>query len=97
MYKRRKKTAASRKPGAYKAPARRKRRRIAGTSTSSSPSVGAATLMLGGKRYKKASCHKTKTDAKNAAKSKRNAGALARVVKSGVGYCVFSRGRASKG
>lgn len=93
MYKRRKKTAASRKPGASKAPARRKRRRIAGT-----PAESPATIMISGiGRYKKSTCHKSKTEATKSAESRRAKGLKARVLKSGTGYCVYTRGRASKG
>ena len=77
-------TAKRRKTGA---PKRKRKARVAG-----SPSP--ATISVSGiGRFKKSSCHKNKTDAKKAAENKRTRGAKARVLKSGTGYCVYSRGR----
>ncbi len=85
---RKKSTAAKRrKPGASK------RKRKARVGAAASPS----TISISGiGRFKKSSCHKNKTEAKKAAESKRARGAKARVLKSGTGYCVYSRGRAAK-
>lgn len=53
-----------------------------------------STKKLGGKVYKKKSCHTSKTAATKAAKTHRAKGkkARARVVKNGSGYCVYTRG-----
>lgn len=47
-------------------------------------------------RYKKATCHKTKTDAKKSADRARATGKNARVRKSTTGYCVYTRGAGRK-
>jgi len=84
---RKKTTTKRRKTGAPK------RKRKARVGASPSP----ATITVSGVgRFKKATCHKTKTDAKKAADNKRAHGAKARVVKSSTGYCVYTRGRAGK-
>lgn len=44
------------------------------------------------RKYKKVSCHTTKTAATKKAKSMRNGGKTASVRKVGKGYCVFSAG-----
>lgn len=81
----RKSTAKRRKTGA---PAKRKKARV-GASPSSISISGIG-------RFKKSSCHKNKTEAQKAAENKRARGAKARVLKSGTGYCVYSRGRTAK-
>jgi len=85
---RRRRTA---KPGASKAPAKRRNRRVSGTADTLPPTV----MVSGVGRYKKSTCHKTITEAKKAAEGKRSKGVRARVLKSSTGYCVYTRGRAS--
>lgn len=46
------------------------------------------------RKYRKTSCHTTKTAAKKKAASMRKAGNTASVRKSGKGYCVWSAGKA---
>lgn len=46
------------------------------------------------RKYKKVSCHTTKTAAKKKAASMRKGGKTASVRKSGKAYCVFSAGSA---
>lgn len=84
--KRRKATTKRRKSSG--APKRKRKSRVG-----SSP----ATIAVSGiGRFKKSTCHKSKTEAKKAAENKRARGAKARVLKSGTGYCVYTRGRAAK-
>lgn len=83
-----KSSSTRRKPGASKAP--RKRKRVSGTA-----SATPATMAISGVKFTKSTCHKTKTDAKKTAEGKRKRGYNARVVKSASGgYCVYSRRRA---
>lgn len=76
-----------------------KRRTTKGASKKRKSRVGAAaespeTIMISGiGRYKKASCHTTKTAAQKQAKSVRSQGGKARVLKNGAGFCVYKRGR----
>jgi hypothetical protein len=72
------------KPGASKAPAKR---RVSGTAATPKK-----RLVFSGKAYTQAGCAKTKTAAKSLAAGKRKQGKLARVVSSGAGYCVYTRG-----
>lgn len=51
-----------------------------------------ATKVFGGVRFTKKACGKTKTAAKATADSLRKKGKKARVVKTTVGYCVYTRG-----
>jgi len=69
------------------APKRRKRVGVAAL---------AQTVSIGGVNFKKNTCHKTKTDAQKAAERARGTGRKARVLKSGTGFCVYTRGRARK-
>jgi len=49
------------------------------------------------RKYKKVSCHRTKTAAKSEATKMRNSGKTARVTKTGSGtYCVYSAGMRKK-
>ena len=48
------------------------------------------------RKYKKVSCHTTKSAAKKKAKSMRNGGKTASVRKIGKGYCVYSAGNARR-
>ena len=57
---------------------------------SSSASSTPATMKVGDKMYRKASCHATEAGAKSAAKKLRATGKNARVK----GKCVYARGRA---
>lgn len=50
--------------------------------------------MATARKYKKVSCHTTKTAATQKAKSMRNGGSTASVRKNGKAYCVFSAGKA---
>lgn len=79
--KRRKTTSGKRKTGATKAKSRRK---VAGTP---------ATVTIAGSKFTKTACSRLKTDAKKAADRARAGGKNARVIKSGTGYCVYTRGR----
>jgi hypothetical protein len=88
-----KKKATSRRkarPGASKAPKRRRKASVKGAA----PAAPATIMISGIGRYKKSTCHKTKTDAQKSAEGKRAKGQKARVRKSGTGYCVYARGRA---
>jgi len=77
------------RPGASKAPKRRRKASVKGAAASP------ATITIAGiGRYKKSTCHKTKSDAQKSAEGKRAKGQKARVLKSGTGYCVYARGRA---
>lgn len=78
------------RPGASKAPKRRRKAKVSG-----SPPAAPATVMISGiGRYKRSSCHKSKADAQKSAEARRSKGQKARVLKSGTGYCVYARGRA---
>jgi hypothetical protein len=78
------------RPGASKAPKRRRK-----ASVKAVPTVSGATKTIGGKRYTKTVCSLTKTDAKKRADNTRKAGKLARVVPNagGKGYCLYVRGK----
>lgn len=54
------------------------------------------TIAIAGVKFKKTTCHKTKTQAAAAAGKMRTSGKRARVIQSGTGFCVYSRGRAKK-
>lgn len=57
-----------------------------------------ATSKASSRKYKKVSCHKTKTAAKSAAKTMRGTGKTAQVKKSAAGvYCVYSAGKRKTG
>lgn len=56
-----------------------------------------ATSKASSRKYKKVSCHKTKTAAKQTAVKMRSGGKTASVRKSGDGYCVFSAGKRKVG
>lgn len=56
------------------------------------PAAAKATRTFSGKRYKKNTCSATKTAATATAKKVRSKGKAARVVKTKVGYCVYTRG-----
>lgn len=71
------------KPGASKAP---KRKRV---SAAAGPKK---RIAIAGKFYTHDSCTKTKTAATHLAASKRKAGKLARVVSNGKMFCVYTRG-----
>jgi len=58
-----------------------KKRKVSGTPK--------ATKVIGGKRFKRKSCHTTKTAAKKAAEAIRKRGMTARVI----GGCVYQGGR----
>jgi hypothetical protein len=77
------------RPGASKAPKRRRKASVKGAA----PAAPATIMISGIGRYKKSTCHKTKSDAQKSAESKRARGQKARVLKSGTGYCVYARGR----
>lgn len=62
-----------------KSPMRRNRTSIAGTKAK--------------RKYRKVSCHTTKTVAKKKAVSLRNSGSTATVRKTKGGYCVYSAGK----
>jgi len=62
-----------------------------------SSTTATKTKVLGGKRYTKVSCSKTKTAAKKAADGIRAKGGTARVVKSGSAHCVYKGPRAKSG
>ena len=87
-----KKSTRRRKTGAKaKAPGRKRKARVGAASA-----APAATISISGiGRFKKSTCHKTKTDAQKSAEAKRSRGAKARVIKSGTGYCVYTRGRSA--
>lgn len=91
----RKSTTRRRKPGA-KSPGRKRKARIKGTSTRNvtTQNAGSYIAISGVGRFKKSTCHKNKSEAQRAAESKRARGARARVIKSGTGYCVYTRARA---
>lgn len=96
MVTKRKSTTRRRKPGA-KAPGRKRKARVKGLPRRdvTTQNAGSFISVSGVGRFKKSTCHKTKTDAKKAAAAKRSGGALARVRKNAKGgYCVFTRGRA---
>jgi hypothetical protein len=77
----------STRPGASKAPAKKRKSAVSGVMPGTIQVSGVGT-------YKKSTCHKTKTDAKKAAESRRSKGGLARVRKNPKGgYCVYARGR----
>lgn len=80
-------TTRRRKPGA-KAPGRKRKARVKGTAE-----TPASISISGIGRFKKTTCHKSKSEAQRSAESKRARGAKARVIKSGTGYCVYTRGR----
>jgi len=69
--------------------ASKKRKSRVGEPTESPESV----MISGIGRYKKASCHTTKTAAQKQAQSVRLQGAKARVLKNGTSFCVYKRGR----
>lgn len=75
-------------PTKKKAPGRKRKSRVSGTTP--------ATVAIGGVRFKKSTCHKTKADARKTAESRRARGGKARVIKSGTGYCVYTRGATRK-
>ncbi len=85
---RKRKPAAARKSGT-------KRKRKVSVRGTAAPSPATITISGIG-RYKKESCHKTKTEAAKQAKKIRSQGAKARVLKSGTGYCTYKRGRTTK-
>lgn len=76
------KTGTKRKTGATKAKTRKKR--ITGTPT---------TVTIAGAKFTKTACSRLKSDAQKAAERARAGGKNARVIKSGTGYCVYTRGR----
>ena len=83
-------TSTRRRKTGAKAGRKRKTRSVKGLTTPD-------TITISGiGRYKKSTCHKTKTDAKKTAESARSKGRKARVIKSGTGYCVYTRGAARK-
>lgn len=85
-----KKSTRRRKPGAKKSPGRKRKPRVHGLTTPD-------TITISGiGRYKKSTCHKSKTDAQKTAAGARSSGKKARVIKSGTGYCVYTRGAARK-
>lgn len=94
MVTKRKSTTRRRKPGA-KAPGRKRKARVKGLPLRdvTTQNAGSFISVSGVGRFKKSTCHKTKTDAQKAAESKRARGARARVIKSKTGYCVYTRGR----
>lgn len=65
------------------------RAKKSGVKASAAPK---ATRTFGGVRFSKNSCGKTKTAAKKTADNLRAKGKKARVVKTKVGYCVYTRG-----
>lgn len=81
--KSRKTGTRKRKTGATKAKTRKKR--ISGTTP--------ATVTIAGSKFTKAACSRLKSDAQKTAEKARAAGKNARVIKSGTGYCVYTRGR----
>jgi len=68
------------------------KKKSSGGRKKSTTAAATATKKFAGKTYSKASCHKTKTEAKKAAERARAAGKNARVVKSGTANCVYVRG-----
>lgn len=78
------------RPGASKAPKRRRKASVKGTA----PAVSGTTKTFAGKRFTKVACGMNKTDAKKRADNTRKSGKLARVVanSAGKGYCVYVRG-----
>ncbi len=68
-----------------------------GTKRKKSSGVATKTKVVGGKRYTKVSCAKTKTAAKKTADKIRAGGGTARVVKSGAAHCVYKGPRAKTG
>lgn len=90
--KRKSTSTRRRKPGA-KSPGRKRKARVKGSPITTQNAGD--FVAISGIRFKKSSCHGTKTAAKKAADSKRSAGSLARVRKNARGgYCVYTRGRA---
>lgn len=90
--KRKSTSTRRRKPGA-KSPGRKRKARVKG-SPITTQNAGDYIAISGVGRFKRSTCHKSKTDAQKTAESKRARGAKARVIKSGTGYCVYTRGRA---
>lgn len=80
-----------RKPGAKTG--RKRKARVKG-SPITTQNAGDYIAISGVGRFKRSTCHKSKTDAQKTAESKRARGAKTRVIKSGTGYCVYTRGRA---
>ncbi len=80
------------RPGASKAPKRRRKAAVKGYGPTA---VSATAKTFGGKRFTKVACGMTKTDAKKRADNTRKAGKLARVVPNaaGKGYCIYTRGK----
>ncbi len=70
------------RPGSTK-----KKKRVSGSTES---------LKIAGNTFKKAGCSKLKSGAKRLAESARASGKNARVVKSGTGYCVYTRSRTAR-
>lgn len=80
------KSTRRRKPGASKAPGRKRKARV-GKSASS-------TVKIGGETFTKRACSLTKTDAQKRAANYRAKGKRARTFRNtnGKGYCVATRG-----
>jgi len=70
-----------RKTGAKKT----RKRKVSGTAASGT------TMTINGLRFTKKGCSTTKTGAKQIADKSRAAGNNARTIKSGTGYCVYTR------
>lgn len=69
------------------------RKRTTGAKRKRVAAGSAATIKVGGVNYTKSGCSRLKTDAKKMAEKARTLGKNARVVKSGTGYCVYTRSR----
>lgn len=91
MVTKRKSTTRRRKPGA-KSTGRKRKARVKG-SPITTQNAGDYIAISGVGRFKRSSCHKLKSEAQKVAEGKRTRGAKARVIKSGTGYCVYTRGR----
>lgn len=53
-------------------------------------------MTIAGKKFSHVTCSRKKTDAKKKADSLRKKGSTARVVKTGVGYCVYKGPKSKK-